>query len=233
MPQLEPTSHRRRLIVPAALIVIGAVVMAWGLDLQSRSVWIARSGTLAPLLFVISSVIMMTLFLPKTAVSLTAGALFGTLLGSVLLAIVAVIAALLNYGMGRWWLQASVARRVMANQAGWLAALRATAGDAGLGLHLLVRLCPIPTTVISYSMGAAGARLKPFLSAAFLAVAPQTLWVHSGAAATSAASSDGNLARWLGAVISLGVACMMSVVVPREALRRIREAQAGTAAELP
>ncbi len=168
----------------------------------------------------------MSMLLPKTAISLAAGALFGTLLGSFLMLLIAVTAAVLNFAIGRWWLHdAILARLQRASETGavpWAGAVRDLAADAGLGFHLLIRLTPIPTMLISYAMGAAGAKLLPFAGAAALAVIPQMLWVHSGT--LMSVSSDGQLgeARWISGIITLIAAIGISCVVPRAAMRRIR-----------
>ncbi len=164
---------------------------------------------------------MMSLFLPKTVVSVTAGVLFGTWLGGLLLIVTAVSAALLNYAIGRWFLRDSLNKRLLRHPNRWIVAARTTAEDAGFGFHLLARMTPLPTTVISYSMGAFGARWRPFLAAAFVGAVPQWLWVHSGSATTRAVSTDAGLAQWVGAALSLSAAVGITLALPRIVIRAL------------
>lgn len=172
----------------------------------------------------------MSAVMPKTAVSITAGALFGTTLGSGLMVVIAVIAAWLNYVIGRWWLSGSVERRLQddTSTAGddrrkWMLALAEVAGGAGFGLHLLIRLSPVPTMVISYCMGAVGARRLPYLLAAAAAIVPQILWVHGGATATAIHGPDTSALRWISGGLSIAVAVFVTIILPREAMKRLEQ----------
>ena len=99
--------------------------------------------------------------------------------------------------------------------------LRAIIADAGWGLHLLVRLSPVPTMLISYAMGAMKARFVPYMIAAVLAGIPQVAWVYSGAGASRALQDRSTLADWLNLSCSLVVAIAVTVVVSSEAKRRL------------
>jgi uncharacterized membrane protein YdjX (TVP38/TMEM64 family) len=219
-------AHWYRSLLPAGLVALGAALLISGVDTAAMEAGLENAGVWAPVLFVVCGIALMSMLLPKTAVSLAAGALFGTQLGSLLLLLIAVTAALLNYAIGRWWLHDAILTRLQRESetgaASWARAVRELAADAGLGFHLLIRLAPIPTMLISYAMGAAGARLLPFAGAAALAVIPQMLWVHSGTLLS--VSSDGPLseARWISGIMSLTAAIGISYVVPHAAMRRIR-----------
>ncbi|SMP39663.1 hypothetical protein SAMN06265222_101340 [Neorhodopirellula lusitana] len=91
-----------------------------------------------------------------------------------------------------------------------------TAHQAGLGFHLLVRLTPIPTTVISYAMGAASARQIPYVTAALLASIPQWLWVYCAASASEGSPST---AKWFSIGCSAFAAIALSFWIPRQLLR--------------
>ncbi len=197
-----------------------------GLDIRDLQAWLGRAGPWAPIMFALAGVISMTAFVPKTVVSITAGALFGTTLGSLLMLVVAVSAAALNYSIARWWLFDSIGCRLhdMEQHHGtrWMRAVRNVAADAGFQFHLLVRLTPIPTTLISYTMGANGSRRRPFLLAAAVAVIPQMLWVHGGAAATMIDDPSVSGLRWLSVVVSVLAAVAIGVMVPHQASKRLQ-----------
>ncbi len=230
----RPTHHPWRALLPLTLIAGGVVLVMSGWNVSDFRQWLNAAGSWAPLVFVFTAVAAMTLMVPKTAVSVTAGVLFGTALGSFLLLIVAVMAAALNYAIGRWWLYESIELKLAAagqsNRSLLLRAVRDMASEAGLRFHLLVRLAPVPTTMISYAMGASGSRIGPFLLAAAITVIPQTLWVHGGTAVTLIGQPHSAPLQWIGPIISILAAITISVLIPPlalqrvEALRRRREA---------
>tara|TARA_R110002049_G_scaffold50370_1_gene142942 strand:- start:31984 stop:32613 length:630 start_codon:yes stop_codon:yes gene_type:complete len=208
--------------------MVGAGFLASGVPFSAIEGRVEQLGTLAPVGFVLISILMMSVLLPKTVVSLAAGALFGTAFGSALMLVIAVAAAVLNYSIGRWWLHESVLARIQAaddlnpKSRKLLSTAHDLARDAGFGFHLLIRLAPVPTMVISYMMGAGGAKLRPFVSAAAVAVIPQTLWVHSGSVTSLIHDQNATVAQWTGIALSLVAAIGISVLVPREVMRRIR-----------
>jgi uncharacterized membrane protein YdjX (TVP38/TMEM64 family) len=171
----------------------------------------------------------MSLLIPKTAISVTAGALFGTTLGSSLMVVIGVAAAALNYAIGQRWLGDLIRRRLRqpsghpcAEESTWTRVVVDLAAEAGFGLHLLIRLSPVPTMMISYAMGAVGARWLPYLAAAAVAIIPQILWVHGGATAITIQDPEASALRWLSGGLSILMAIAVAVIVPREAMRRLQ-----------
>jgi uncharacterized membrane protein YdjX (TVP38/TMEM64 family) len=214
-----------RVVLPGLLICCGAALLLSDFDTGDLQNWLHRAGPWAPTAFIFAGITLMSVLVPKTVVSIAAGAFFGTSLGVLLMLIVAVMAAALNYAIGRWWLHDSIDQKLNTISSRdrdlWARAVRDTARDAGFGFHFLMRLTPLPTTLISYGMGASGSRLRPFLIAAAVAVIPQALWVHSGTAAALWSQPDASALQWSSVVVSVTAAIAISVVVPRVAIRRI------------
>ncbi len=215
-----------RSLVPLALLACGTGLVMIGFRFSDLREALSRYGEWTPLLFVICGVAAMTVLVPKTAVSLSAGAIFGTLLGGFLMLLIAVAAAILNYSIARWWLHDTICSRLdrehqSASQKR-LMAIRNLAAEAGFLFHLMVRLTPIPTTLISYTMGASGSRLRPFLWAAAVAVIPQLLWVQSGASAATIADGSASTIHWVTVISSVAAAVITSILVPRLALQQLK-----------
>ncbi|TWT82559.1 SNARE associated Golgi protein [Planctomycetes bacterium CA13] len=220
----SPTDSRRfpfRLIVPAVLLLAALLFAAVGVDVDEVQQWIANQGNAATFLFVVVGIVMMSTVVPKTAIAVSAGALFGMLTGSLLLLLIATLAAMLNYAIGRWWLRRYLDEKVASSKSPWAAVIREMAAEAGVGFHLLIRLSPIPTMMISYSMGASSARRIPYLIAAIAAVVPHSIWVYSGSSAMVAGSDSGNGLAWLHTAIAITFGLVVGIVVPREAMRRL------------
>jgi uncharacterized membrane protein YdjX (TVP38/TMEM64 family) len=220
----------RRFVVPALLLCCSGLLVYLGLDVRDLQVWLGQAGPWAPIAFVVAGVISMTVLVPKTVVSITAGALFGTSVGSLAMLVIAVSAAALNYSIARWWLFDSISRKLSETQqrggAAWMRAVRDLAADAGFRFHLLVRLAPIPTTLISYIMGASGSKMRPFLCAAAVAVIPQMLWVQGGTVATMINDPSVSLLRWVSVIVSVLAAIAIAVIVPHQAMKRVRQRNA-------
>jgi len=222
-----------RCLLPMLLLAGGVMALTSGWNVGRFQQLVSQAGPLAPLMFVLASVVMMSMLFPKTAVSLVAGALFGTLVGSGLMMVIAVAAAWLNYGIGRWWLHDAVLRqlrrfdtRAVAKSPSRLRVLhmaREMAVDAGFGFHLLMRLSPVPTMMISYLMGASGARIKPYLAAAAVAVIPQTLWVHGGSAVSLVQNTEAAWWQWASVIVSVVTAVVLSLWIPRAAMIRMQQ----------
>jgi uncharacterized membrane protein YdjX (TVP38/TMEM64 family) len=229
----------RRLSLPAVLILFGVILLLLGFRISDLSDRLRSTGNWAPILFITAGVISMSMLMPKTMVSLAAGALLGTAVGCPIMLVTAVAAATLNYSIGKYWIAAgndpgtnSVENSQTAcgvsstvpSSVKWPMAIRQMARDAGFGVHLLVRLSPIPTTLISYSMGAAGARFMPYLAAAAAGVLPQFLYVHAASLATDA---DQSLRyRWISSILSLSVAAIVSIALPPIAAGKLKEIRA-------
>ncbi|HBV64646.1 MAG TPA: DedA family protein [Rhodopirellula sp.] len=213
-----------RFLVPLALITCGLSLVMSGFQFSDLRHQLERHGEWTPVLFMLCGVAAMTVLVPKTAVSLSAGAIFGTLTGGVLMLFIAVIAASLNYCIARWWLHEAICTKLAREQQNpsfhRLHTIRSLAADAGFLFHLMVRLTPIPTTLISYTMGASGSRLAPFLLAAAVAVVPQLLWVQSGASAAIIANGSASTIHWIVVITSVAAAILTSILVPKLALRQ-------------
>lgn len=221
-----PRSRRASPLLVAAVAV--TALMAVGLWVRPTAEQLRRSleatGDFAPFVFVATGVVLITLFVPKTVVSVVAGAIFGTLAGSLLMVIVAMGAAALNYFLARWlardqWATWSARRP-------YWEAVRNVTQNGGFRLHLLLRLAPIPTMVIGYACGAAGARFIPFLFAAGAAVAGQVLWIHSGAIAGDVISGETvaggpATARWASLVVAVGASVILAVSLKRYVAREL------------
>jgi uncharacterized membrane protein YdjX (TVP38/TMEM64 family) len=218
-----------RLVIPGVLLGCAAAWLWLTANTSRLETWLGSAGPWAPIAFVSISVVLMSVLLPKTAVSVTAGALFGTTLGSSLMMVIGVAAAALDYAIGHWWLGDMIRRRLRRpsrrdnpDQPTWSHAVVELTAEAGFGLHLLIRLSPVPTMVISYVMGAVGARWLPYLAAAAVAIIPQVLWVHGGATATMIHNPQASALRFVSGGLSIVVAIAVTVIVPREAIRRLR-----------
>jgi len=222
-----------RIGVPVLAACVGVGWFATVADVDLVSDLVELAGIAAPVWFVILGTFLLCLFVPKTFLSLAAGGLFGFATGSLVLILTALASAWVNYHLGRWSLRRNDSQRLplLVNEIGRMA------GDAGLGFHLMARLMPVPTTVISYAMGAARARWLPYLGGTLLGALPQLLWVYCGTAAREVQQlserQEVSAARAVAYAISLTAAVLMSIVVPGQVLRRWRATVARRQSDSP
>lgn len=213
-----------RFLVPLTLVIAGAGLLMSGFEMASVRTWLESTGVWAPILFVFLAIASMSMVLPKTAVSISAGFLFGTQTGFAIMLLVATIAAALNFAIGHWWLHDSILRRSEQDERNpTLKAIRSVGKEAGFGFHFLVRLAPVPTMVISYTMGAIGAKKTPFLAAAMAGAIPQVLWVHCGSVMRTLGDSAQSSARLISGVVALVAGVLIAVIVPRMVVARIKQ----------
>jgi uncharacterized membrane protein YdjX (TVP38/TMEM64 family) len=192
--------------------------MSW---LREFQLWVAGLGALGPIVYALAYGVIGT-FLPATILTLGAGALFGVVGGTIVVACGATIAATLAFLLARTILR----RRVEGWAAGhpkFRAVDRAIARE-GAKIVVLIRLSAVfPFLFVNYAFGLTSIRLLPFVLATFFGILPLTFaFVYLGAAGAEVATqrSARALITVAGALIALGV----SLYVGRIAARAIRRA---------
>ncbi|MFI9640117.1 TVP38/TMEM64 family protein [Micromonospora sp. NPDC051925] len=156
-------------------------------------------GGYAPVAGIVVGALLLVALVPRTFVTLAAGAVFGPWEGAAYALGAALLAAALGFAVGRVLGREFVAERVrgrLARLDGWFAR------QSVLGV-VTVRLLPIAGFgLVSYGYGTTGARVTPFLVGSVLASAPTAF----GYAAIGAAVSSPGQVNWFAAApASLGL----------------------------
>ncbi|GAA3747258.1 hypothetical protein GCM10022225_33790 [Plantactinospora mayteni] len=163
-----------------------------------------RLGALAPVAAIGGGALLLVALVPRTALTVVWGAIFGPLLGAGYTLGAALLAALAGFAVGRLLGREFVAERVrgrLARLDGWFAR------QSVLGV-VSVRLIPIGGFgLISYGYGTTGARLAPFLLGSLLAATPSAF----GYAAVGAAAVSPDEVNWL--AVSPGALGLVASVV--------------------
>jgi uncharacterized membrane protein YdjX (TVP38/TMEM64 family) len=132
----------------------------------------ARDVPAVPVLFVLGYVIATVLGLPGTVFTLAGGAIFGTLLGSLLNWTGATLGALGAYALARR-LGSDAVRKLLGRHAGALDALTSRAGFATL---FRLRLIPVvPFNALNFAAGLAPAPLRAYALSTALGIIPGTV----------------------------------------------------------
>ncbi|PWU53139.1 TVP38/TMEM64 family protein [Micromonospora sp. S4605] len=178
-----------------------------------------RLGTAAPVAAILGGALLLVALVPRTFITLAAGAIFGPLEGAGYALCAALLAAALGFAVGRLLGRDFVAERVrgrLARLDHWFAR------QSVLGV-VTVRLLPIAGFgLVSYGYGTTGARMLPFLAGSVLASAPTAF----GYAAVGAAVTSPGDVNWFAATpAALGL--VASVVLIRGWWRAERQRRPG------
>ncbi|NLU77493.1 TVP38/TMEM64 family protein [Micromonospora sp. HNM0581] len=210
-PDTTPATARRRLLLAATpsvtrFVLLLLMLAAFGLTLlmvphpepTALPDLADRMGRLAPVAGVVGGALLLVALVPRTFITLAAGAIFGALEGAAYALGAALLAAAIGFAVGRVLGREFVAERVR----GRLARLdRWFTRQSVLGV-VTVRLLPISGFgLVSYGYGTTGARVLPFLVGSVIASAPTAF----GYAAVGAAVTGPDEFNWFAAApASLG-----------------------------
>ena len=167
----------------------------------------AALGGYAPIVAVVGGALLLVALVPRTFVTLAAGAIFGPLQGAAYALGAALLAAAIGFTVGRLLGRDFVAERVrgrLAQLDGWFTR------QSVLGV-ITVRLLPIAGFgLVSYGYGTTGARVLPFLVGSVIAAAPTAIGY---AAIGAAVSSPGHVNWYAAAPASLGLIASAVIIL--------------------
>jgi len=228
------------LLVGALLTV---AVVALGRDvrhhLDAIEAWVSARGPWGVVAFVALFMVATSALFPESALSITAGALFGLPQGVAAVVVASFLAAALQFLLARGLLRERVQRALAGRP--WLAAIQRTALEDETKLQTLLRLTPLNPASISYAMGAAGVRFPGFVLACAGMVPTLFLEVYFGYAGRHVARIAGRGTRAVivhDVVVFAGLAaCILVVVLVSRMARKaviaaVDAADAGQPAEI-
>lgn len=163
-------------------------------------------------------------FFPASILTIGAGALFGVVGGSIVVAVGATGAATLAFLLARTVLRHRVERMVAKNPK-FRAVDRAIARE-GARIVILVRLAAVfPFLFVNYAFGLTGIGTLPYVVATFIGILPGVIaFVYLGAAGAAVATQ--NKTRTIITIIGAIIALAASLYVARVANRAIQRAGA-------
>lgn len=210
----------------AAIVILGAIIVAMrflpvGSWFRQFQLYVHGRGAIGYLVYTLVYAVAGTFF-PASILTLGAGALFGVLWGSIVVAIGATLAATIAFVLARTILRKRV-ERIAAENPKFRAVDQAIARE-GVKIVFLVRLSAVfPFLFINYAFGLTGIRLVPYVLATFVGILPLTVaFVYVGAAGVAAGTES--MAKTTITIIGAIIAVLVSVFVTRLANRAIRRA---------
>ena len=225
----------RRTIVPyvlaAVAVVVAIVVLGREIHEHLRAMenWIAGLGIWGPIAFVALIVVATSLLVPDTALAIAAGALFGFVVGGIVVVVGGLLAAMVQYALARRLLQGAIQRETARRAS--LRSIVEAVRRREIGIQVLVRLTPLGPAMVSYLMGAAGVRFGGFMLACLVMIPAFLVEVYFGHAGVHVASMAGRIRGGFDLRDGLLLGGLVAVIVVmglvgRVARRAIQEAAA-------
>jgi uncharacterized membrane protein YdjX (TVP38/TMEM64 family) len=174
LPAPVTMGWKRRLVRFGVLgVVVGGLAAAAAfLPLRDIGAAILALGHVAPVAIAVVGGLLLSVLVPRTAITIACGALLGAATGAVTALAAAVIAATATYYAGRW-----AGRGVLhARAGGRLARLDGWLNRRGLSAVLLVRFLPLaPFGLVGYAYGTTSVCRKRYLLGTTLAAIPSAV----------------------------------------------------------
>jgi len=211
----------RPLVLIAAILAILVTARALGLGerLGALRDWIEGLGAWGPVVFVLLYAMAVVAALPGSALTVAAGALFGSMMGVVVVSIASTVGASLSFLIARYFARESVTR--------WLSdkekfrRLDQLTGEHGAVIVALTRLAPIfPFNLLNYGFGLTRVRFWTYVFWSWLCMLPGTVLYVVGADAIAKGLAQGRVPWELVGVLVAAVVVLALLV--RFARRRLR-----------
>lgn len=205
--------------IAVGLIAVALLLFARALPLTRLTElledWITGLGVWGPIVFGLIYIVATLSFAPGWILSLTAGAVFGLLLGTIVVSISATTAAALAFLIARYLARGKVAAMVEGRPK--LKAVDRAIDEGGWKIVALLRLSPaVPFNLQNYLYGLTAVKFWPCVLASWVAMLPGTfMYVYFGYAARTAATAgseeSGGVWKWV--LNGVGLVATIAVTV--------------------
>jgi uncharacterized membrane protein YdjX (TVP38/TMEM64 family) len=217
----KPPGWWRPVLLVAIIIsmLILAKVFDLGHKLGELRTWIDGLGPLGAIVFILLYTMAAVAAIPGSALTVTAGALFGSVLGVILVSIASTLGAGLSFLIARYFARNATARWLSRNEN--FRKLDQLTEEQGAVMVALTRLVPIfPFNLLNYGFGLTRVPFWTYVFWSWLCMLPMTIVYVVGADAFTKGLAQGKVP-WnlIGVVIGMGI--ILSIVI-RQARRRLR-----------
>lgn len=207
------TQKSRAWLRPAVLIIIVlslfilARVLGLGQRIGDFQNWIESLGFWGIVVFILIYIAGTIAAVPGSAITVVAGALFGSIIGIILVSIASTVGALLCFLISRYFARDALARMLSSNAS--FQRLDTLTEKHGAVIVALTRLVPLfPFNILNYGFGLTKVKLKDYVFWSWLCMLPGTVLFVAGADAVTKALAQGKIPWPL-----VGVAAGMAVII--------------------
>lgn len=219
------------IVAITGIILLGVVAKQFNEQgiLQNVLLQVRDLGIAGSIAFIMIYVVATVLFLPGSILTLSGGALFGVVLGSVYVFIGAVLGSTLAFLVGRYLARGWVAERLATNRK--FKAIDEAVAREGFKIVLLTRLSPVfPFNLLNYAFGITQVSLKDYWLGA-IGMLPGTItYVYIGSLAGSLATlgsgsqsvnSQTQIAQWVVRIVGFLATIAVTIYVTRIAKKAL------------
>lgn len=145
--------------------------------------WVEQLGPTGPTIFILLYVVACVFFIPGSALTLGAGAIFGVVRGSIIVSVGSTLGATAAFLVGRYVARDWVARKIEKNEK--FKAIDQAVGGDGWKIVGLTRLSPVfPFSLLNYAYGLTKVSLRDYVLASWIGMMPGTvMYVYLGSLA--------------------------------------------------
>lgn len=216
------------LIAVIIIVLILARVFGLGKRLGDLRDWIEALGIWGPVVFVVLYVGAVVAGIPGSAITIAAGALFGSVFGVILVSISSTLGASLAFLIARYFARDAIARWLSTKEK--FGRLDQLTEKHGAIIVAITRLIPIfPFNLLNYGFGLTRVNFLTYVFWSWLCMLPGTVLYVVGTDAITSGISQGQVP-WVLIGIVVGVSIML-VIITRYARRQLKEDEANTKIE--
>ena len=209
------------IVLLTALIVLMMVAHAFGLGerLGDLKEWIAEQGIWGPFVFAGLYAVATVLAVPGSALTIAAGALFGSIVGVITVIFGATLGAALCFLIARYVARDALASSFAQNKK--FQQLDQLTENNGAVIVAITRLVPLfPFNLLNYGFGLTQVPFRTYVFWSFLCMLPGTILYVVGTDAVATALEEGHIP-WVLVGIVLLMVGLLAVVV-RKARRKLK-----------
>ena len=216
----------------ALLLVIGSIlvlskVLGLGERLGELREWIATLGAWGPVVFVLLYAAATVAALPGSAITVAAGALFGSVLGVLVVSVASTLGASLSFLISRHFARAAALRWLSGNEK--FSRLDRLTEEHGAIIVALTRLVPIfPFNLLNYGFGLTRVPFTTYVFWSWLCMLPGTVLYVVGADAVTKGLAEGHVP-WALIVAATAAGITLALLV-RRARRALHQKETETGA---
>ncbi len=181
-------------------------------------------GWIGLIAFIAVYVLATVIFLPGSALTLGAGALFGLVRGSVLVSLASTLGATAAFLIGRYLARDWVARKIQGNAK--FNAIDVAVGREGWKIVGLTRLSPVfPFNLLNYAYSLTKVRLRDYVLASWIGMMPGTvMYVYVGSLARlGTEAGEAPAAQTVMRLVGLAATIAVTLYITRVAKRALNE----------
>lgn len=199
------------LLVAVIALILLSRTLGLGERLGELKGWIAEQGVWGPFIFAGVYAIATILAIPGSALTIAAGALFGSVVGTVTVIFGATTGAALCFLIARYFARDAVAASMTRNEK-FLKLDKLTEKNGAI-IVAITRLVPIfPFNLLNYGFGLTGVAFRTYVLWSFLCMLPGTLLYVVGTDAVTTAIEEGRIPWVLVGVVLLIIGLLAGIV---------------------